>query len=140
MAKLFNRTKSRILAVEMLYAMQLREKFEMEIAYNALDIFSAKFSNQIEKFALELVQGVLDNQTIIDDFIKKNSINWSFERITTVDLQILRVAFFEILYAKSKVPKSVGIHEAIIVAKHLSSMDSIGFINAVLDKADVKVD
>ena len=138
MSKIHQRTKSRILAAEMLYAMQLREQFKMEVAYNILEIFSAKFSNKIEKFAFDLVQGVIANQQAIDDFIKQNSTNWSFERIILVDLQILRIAIYEILFVKPALPKSVAIHEALTVTKHLSSMDSLGFVNAILDKAAPK--
>ena len=59
--------------------------------------------------------------------------NWKFERIAKVDLSILRLAIYELLY-RNDIPPIVSINEAIDLSKVFSNPDSKRFINGILDK------
>lgn len=84
-------------------------------------------------FAEELIAGVYSNLPKIDERIDRAAENWSFNRISKVDLAILRVAVFEMFY-RDDVPSVVSINEAIELSKLFSSPDSKRFINGVLDR------
>jgi transcription antitermination protein NusB len=69
----------------------------------------------------------------LDKIIKEQSINWSITRMTRVDLNILRIATFELLF-RSDIPKNVTMNEAIEVAKKFGTEESSSFINGILDE------
>ena len=64
--------------------------------------------------------------------ISKSAKNWSMDRIARVDLAILRLAVFELLF-RGDIPPIVSINEAIDLAKTYSTGESKRFINGVLD-------
>jgi N utilization substance protein B len=84
-------------------------------------------------FASELVTGVIENLADIDARIAEKSKHWSMSRMARVDLNILRLAVFELLY-RSDIPKNVTMNEAIEVAKKFGSEDSASFVNGILDE------
>ncbi len=118
------------MALQMLYASDLnpadehpslpREEEDSRIQYESLD------------FAEELVRGVTEHRAAIDELLTAKSKNWSLARMARVDLSILRIAIFELLF-RSDIPKNVTINEAIEVAKKFGTEDSSSFINGILD-------
>ena len=78
-----------------------------------------------------ILDGVLSHVTELDEKISAASVNWSLERIAKVDLTILRLATYEILY-EDDVPGSVAINEAVELANRYSEPTSGRFINGVL--------
>ena len=78
-----------------------------------------------------ILDGVLSHMTELDDKISAASVKWSLERIAKVDLTILRLATYEILY-EDDVPGSVAINEAVELANRYSEPSSGRFINGVL--------
>lgn len=94
-----------------------------------------KFSEEIKEFVLLLVKGVVSNLSEIDKIIINYAKNWSLERITNIDRNILRVAIYEILYLDN-VPKNVSINEAIELAKKYGTKSSFSFVNGVLSNID----
>lgn len=68
----------------------------------------------------------------IDAAISKSAKNWSMDRIARVDLAILRLAVFELLF-RDDIPPIVSINEAVDLAKTYSTAESKRFINGVLD-------
>lgn len=79
----------------------------------------------------EVLSGIIENLASIDNCIIKYSKDWSVERMSKVDLSILRVAIFELLY-KEDIPASVTINEAVEIAKKYSHEDASSFINGIL--------
>ena len=77
-----------------------------------------------------LVEGVQANQEAIDEKIQKYAIGWKLERISRVDLSILRIAVYELLYAD--VARGIAINEAVELAKQYSTDKAGAFINGVL--------
>jgi N utilization substance protein B len=84
-------------------------------------------------FAEDLVAGVVANRTAIDGLIEEKSKNWALGRMARVDLSILRLAVFELLF-RPDIPKNVTINEAIEVAKKFGTEDSPAFVNGILDE------
>ncbi len=83
-------------------------------------------------FAEELIFGSTEHISEIDSLIQKYAKNWSVDRIARVDLAILRLAVFELLY-RNDIPPIVSINEAVDLAKTYSSGESGRFINGILD-------
>ena len=117
----------------------LNEKIEGHDAdfYKLLrDIFSNSkkvvTKNVIKNKADEIIHGCVKNIKPIDDQIDQSIKNWRFDRINSVDLNILRIAVFEILFSKG-IPVPVSIKEAIVLALKYSSDESCSFINGILD-------
>ncbi|MEE2701815.1 MAG: transcription antitermination factor NusB [Thermodesulfobacteriota bacterium] len=88
--------------------------------------------NIIKNRATEIIRGCVKNIKPIDDEIDQSIKNWRFERINSVDLNILRIAVFEILFSRG-IPVPVSIKEAIVLALKYSSDESCSFINGILD-------
>lgn len=84
-------------------------------------------------FAAELVNGVIAHLSEIDGRISEKSKHWSMARMARVDLNILRMAVFELLY-RPDIPKNVTMNEAIEVAKRFGAEDSASFVNGILDE------
>ena len=85
-----------------------------------------------KEFARGLVDGVHERRQQIDELIASASSNWRFERLSTVDVNVLRVAVCELL--AGGVPTSVVLDEAIEVAKRFGTIESANFVNGVLDQ------
>lgn len=86
-----------------------------------------------KKFIERELKGILENREKIDSIINKYSLGWSVERIAKVDIAILRLAVFEILFADD-IPNNVAVNEAVELAKEYSSDKSPAFINGILGK------
>ncbi|HWB03538.1 MAG TPA: transcription antitermination factor NusB [Verrucomicrobiales bacterium] len=87
----------------------------------------------VRAHAEELYQGVSGKLKEIDAMIVPVLENFSLQRLSGVDRNILRVAVYEMYYCES-VPPVVAISEAIEVAKRFGGLESGRFINGVLDK------
>ncbi|CAA6679428.1 MULTISPECIES: transcription antitermination factor NusB [unclassified Lentimonas] len=101
------------------------------------------FENQEEDrayyaFAEALSLGTIENVEAIDKHIAEHANNWTFDRIAKVDLAILRLAIYELLY-RNDIPPIVSINEAIDLTKVFSNPDSKRFINGILDKMKGKI-
>jgi len=79
-----------------------------------------------------LVLGTLKNIKSIDEKIQKASHHWRLDRMSKVDLNLLRMATFELQNLDT--PPSVTMNEAIEIAKTFGNEDSQSFINGLLDK------
>lgn len=84
-------------------------------------------------FAEEIIRGVKEHRVEIDRLISEKSKHWAISRMAKVDLSILRMAVFELLF-RVDIPRNVTINEAIEVAKKFGSEDSPAFINGILDE------
>lgn len=91
------------------------------------------------EFGRELAFGAISHLEQVDQRIKELAVNWSFERIARVDLAILRLAIFELLFRRD-IPPIVSINEAIDLSKEYSTPDSKRFINGILDKIKETLD
>lgn len=83
-------------------------------------------------FATLIITGTMQCLKSVDDAIKNQLENWDFKRLAKVDLAILRISVYCLLYQES-IPSTVTIDEAIDIAKEFGSDDSYRFVNGVLD-------
>lgn len=125
-----SRRKSRIIAVQLLYQIQLTDA----PATDAINLFwrSHETSEELRPFAEMLVQNTTANLAAIDSVIQATSKNWKLHRMPVVDLSILRCATYEILYCED-IDAATSINEAVEIAKIYSTPDSPKFINGILD-------
>lgn len=136
------RRKGRILAFQALYSWDLGN---VDID-NVLD-FAWVEKETLERMGEEslsftrlLVSGTIEHIEEIDSVIKSHLTNWDFDRLNKVDLAILRISVYPLLYQKD-IHSSIIIDEAIDISKEFGSDDSFKFINAILDaikKSQVK--
>jgi N utilization substance protein B len=82
--------------------------------------------------ALEKVDLILEHQDEIDQSITKASTSYEFDRIQSVERNILRLGIYEMFYDET-IPEKVAISEAIRLSKKFGSPEAASFVNAVLD-------
>ncbi len=87
---------------------------------------------EVRPYSREVVVGVWENRTDLDRLISRSSKNWRVERMSRVDINILRIAIYEVLYMKD-VPPKVSIDEAVELGKRYGTEESGAFINGILD-------
>ena len=119
-------------------AVQFLYQWEANRPEELLDSVSTFFSNQEENrdyysFGESLVLGAIENISEIDEAISKQAKNWKFDRIAKVDLAVLRLALYELLF-RDDIPPIVSINEAIDLGKTFSNLESKRFINGILDE------
>ena len=84
-----------------------------------------------DKYIQEITEGVKGKEVELDEQIKSHLKGWTMERLNKVDVAILRLAIYEILY-RDDIPYKVSVNEAIELAKVFSEDASPSFINGVL--------
>lgn len=89
--------------------------------------------NDEKKYIDVVVNGVKENLESIDNIILSKLKNWSMDRIAKIDLAILRLAIYEIMYMED-IPVKVTANEAVELAKLYGNNDSKSFVNGVIAK------
>ncbi len=104
-----------------------------EDGFPGVDHISRKEPDQEDReYITAALEGVLAHREEIDDLIDRNTAEgWSLERISLVNLTIMRLAVWEILYAKD-VPGSVSIAEALELTERFSDPEDKAFVNGIL--------
>jgi N utilization substance protein B len=126
------RREGRVAAMQYLYAWSLNPPD------NLLENMRLFFASRDEPaardgFGEELIHGIVGHIGEIDASIRELAQNWEFDRIAKIDLAILRVAIFEMMFRKD-IPPIVSINEAIDLSKEYSNADAKRFINGILDR------
>ena len=131
-----NRRRSRELAMQVLFQMEINKDDSME----AVELFCKHFkvSRKLRPFLLKLVQGVKQYQAEIDGLIDAFSDKWKISRMCGVDRNLLRLAVYELLYCDD-IPAKVTINEAIEIAKRFGTENSGAFINGILDSIRISL-
>lgn len=124
-----SRKLARETVMQVLFQMEIQEEYDMKIAENFIQ--GVIDSKNDKRFIDEIVHLFIDNKEEIDRNIEENLKGWKFNRISKIDLSILRVAVTEILY-REDIPFKVSINEAIELAKKYSEDESANFINGLL--------
>ena len=127
------RRESRELALQMLYALDSNPSVSMREMLQMFREENPEVSERIRTFAEGLVQGVQAERSTIDAAIKERSRNWTLTRMPRVDLNVMRLATFELMF-RTDIPKKVSINEAIEIARRFGDKDSPAFVNGILDE------
>ena len=87
-------------------------------------------------FSRMLIAGAIENIDAIDDMIKKHLQNWDISRLNRVDLAILRMSVYTLMF-QNDISPSIVIEEAIGICVEYGANDSYKFVNGVLDSIRV---
>ncbi len=126
------RRDNRITAMQFLYIWEINPSDDLAGDLRQF-IRTLEQPSEYYAFAEELVGGALEHREAIDGVILKYARNWDFRRIAKIDLAILRLAIYEMLY-RMDIPPIVSINEAIDLSKIFSIADAKRFINGILDQ------
>lgn len=146
------RHNTRLLAVSVLYAIDLNKDFENLDGNSELvdeyinDIIEMNYSDEeiVDLYDLDflrsLVKGSLENLCLINQLIIEHLTNWTIDRLSYVDRAIIRLSVHEML--ENKIPKNIILDEALEITKELSSIDGekqVKFTNRLLDNIAGKI-
>jgi N utilization substance protein B len=125
-----SRRQARRRAGEILYEAPQRDTDAVTLL---ADRVGATDVDPIADYTISLVEGVTGRKPQIDELLAEHAQGWTLERMPKVDLAVLRVGVYELLWAED-VPDPVAIDEAVGLAKELSTDDSPRFVNGVLGR------
>ena len=127
------RQKSREKAMELLFSMELSKNTCEETIETFIEDYEMDLKTIDLEYIKNVVRVVTNNLEDIDSRIVNALVNWKLDRISKVNLTILRLAVGEMLFVDD-VPGSVAINEAVELTKKYSEEKSTSFVNGVLDK------
>ena len=128
-----NRKLSRDKTMELLFGMTLSKDTIEEVIEGFIDNYEGDIKEIDLTYVKQALIGIENNKEAIDTVIAENLHNWKIDRISKVNLSILRLATYELLYDE-EVPRAVAINEALEITRRYSDEKSVSFINGVLDK------
>ncbi|MBU5590751.1 transcription antitermination factor NusB [Clostridium sp. MSJ-4] len=128
-----NRTKSREVALELVFQMMLNKENSEETFESFMENTDYDISELDINYIKSIMEGIDSKKEELDLEIEKYMVNWKLPRISKVNHSILRIGAYEILYLKD-VPYKVAINEALELTRKYSEDKSVSFINGVLDK------
>ncbi|MBA5850613.1 transcription antitermination factor NusB [Clostridium sp. cel8] len=128
-----NRKKTREMAMKLLFQMTINDEKLDEVIEgleneenNSIDLKDADM-----EYLKRVITGVQNNKNMLDEKIESYLKGWKINRISKIDITILRICSYEFLY-EDDIPKNVSINEAIELAKKYGENKSPNFINGVL--------
>ena len=121
------RSKARKAALDLLYEADIRGISVGVILSQRLETLEYL----IRDYTRELLTGVVEHRSRIDELIVTYSQGWDFDRMPVLDRNILRLSLFELLWGRD-IPDAVAIDEALELAKTLSTEESSSYIHGVL--------
>lgn len=129
------RREARELALQMLYSLDANSSAGVQGTFQAFRDEQSEVTARVREFAEGLVQGVIGQRDVIDEAIKARSKNWALARMPRVDLNVMRLAAYELMF-RPDIPKKVSINEAIEIARRFGDKDSPAFVNGILDEIE----
>jgi N utilization substance protein B len=129
-----SRRKGRILAFQALYFWEAsRVSVDELVCFAWLDEEKLKkLDDGIALFSRVLIAGTVENLSQIDKTIKDHLENWDITRLNRVDLAILRISVYTLMF-QNEFSSAIVIDEAIGISMEYGADDSYKFINGVLD-------
>ncbi len=126
-----NRTAIREKAFRLIYSLEIQKYNSLQ---EQIDLYFES-ENIVDLEAKEYIQdavlGIEDNKKEIVELIEKNlKAEWKIERISKIDLAILKLAIYEIKY--KDIPFKVVINEVVELAKKYGEDTSKNFVNGIL--------
>lgn len=124
-----NKSNLREEIFKLVYSLEVQKEDES----TQIDLYleNSELSDKEKEKIKEEVCKIIDLKEDIENQISKNlKSGWSIERISKVNISILRIAIYEMIYGK--LPYKVVINEAVELAKKYGEEASASFINGVL--------
>ena len=130
------RTKAREYAFILLF----EYKFQPDEIEEILEDFIKEFKPaDQEEYIRNVVCSFIKNRDIIDSMINDTSVEWSMERISAVNLSVLRLAVCEMLFLDD-IPSMVSLNEAISIGKVYGGEENASYLNGVLSNIMHKIE
>ncbi len=126
-----SRRKGRELALQALYQLEITSETSEEALSPLWESVDA--AEPAKDFARDLVRGVMDRREEIDRRIEAASEHWRLERLSRVDLTVIRIAVHE-LTASPPLPVEIAVNEAVELARRFGTEESAAFVNGLLDE------
>ncbi|ONI38821.1 transcription antitermination factor NusB [Candidatus Epulonipiscium fishelsonii] len=127
------RREARETIMQMLYEKTVQDDIDRIIGERTNEV-----KGKVKNFIIDEFEAILDNEQEIEHILEKSVTNWSLDRISKVDHAILKMAVYEIKWAKD-IPEKVSINECIEIAKMYSTEKSANFINGILGRINQPV-
>lgn len=124
-----SRTLARERAFQLTYELEVQQVSVAEQLDWHFELEPCK-NEEEERYIRNTVSGIFEHIDRIDEQIENYSRNWKKNRISKVDLAILRLAIFEILFSE-QIPEEVAVNEAVELSKRYAD-NSSSFVNGVL--------
>ena len=112
-----------------LYQMETTSRTSEEIAETTAEAFDMP----VNKAVLTLANNVWSKKAELDEIIGKYSPSRAVTRIAKVNLTVLRIAIYELMFSGGSVPPKVAINEAIELTKAYADKNDKAFVNGVLN-------
>ena len=124
------RTETRELAFRLIYSSEVQKVMEQEQVELYLQENEIKQKAEVE-YINQVYNGIKEHKEEIEGLISSNlKEKWTMERISKINRAILKLAIFELIYAK--LPFKVVINEAVELAKKYGDDSSKSFVNGIL--------
>ncbi len=123
------RTKARKRALDLLFEAEQRGSEPMALLRERLPAADPP----VPEYTVTLVEGVTSHRERIDELLSTYSHGWTLDRMPAVDLQLLRLGVYELLW-NDDVPDAVAVDEAVELARALSTDESPSFVNGLLGR------
>lgn len=126
-----NRRKSREIAMKLLFEKTINKGEYEEIVKNFKENTEIDLNDVDFEYIETTIKGIENNIESVDKKIEENLKKWKLNRLSKIDLSILRLSTYEILFI-DEIPDKVAVNEGIELAKKYSDSNSPAFINGVL--------
>lgn len=122
----------RELAFCYIYSQELQHqnsKSQVKLFLDSTEVENGK----VREYVKDIAKGIKEKDEEITELISKNlKTGWTIDRISTVDLSLLKLAIYEIKYRE--IPYKIAINEAVNLAKKYGEEQSSSFVNGILAK------
>ena len=126
-----NRTAIREQAFKLIYSLEIQKQDDLEEAIELYEQSNEISDEKAKAYIKDAIFGIEKNKEDILQQIEKNlKSDWKLERISKIDLAILKLAIYELKY--TEIPFKVAINEAVELAKKYGEDASKNFVNGIL--------
>ena len=126
-----NRTAIREQTFKLIYSLEIQKQEDLEEAIELYEENNQIVEKKAKAYIKDAIFGIQKNKDEIIHQIEKNlKSDWKLERISKVDLAILKLAIYELKY--TDIPFKVVINEAVELAKKYGEDSSKNFVNGIL--------
>ena len=131
-----NRKAAREWLIQFFYQMDIRNEFTEELFQVSVNALEDPVPEKNKLYMEEVIRKFFENREAVDSIISDHLIDWTIDRMSRVDLAILRVAVIELKFMEG-IPVSVAVNEAVDLSQKYGDDESAGFVNGVLGKIAV---
>ena len=125
------RSAIRELAFRLIYSLEIQKPENLEEQVDLYLECNEVEENEAKEYIRDAILGINRNINEIQGLIEKNlKADWKIDRISKIDLSVLKLAIYEIKY--KNIPYKVAINEGLELAKKYGEESSKNFVNGIL--------